>query len=473
MEMKPSVIVERTALRRVVAVGLLVLAGCIGCGLNACYLDNVGIEFTLESLYAPMILAAAYLVAYGVLEGLGVRVDPLILFVILLLCELGLTFVERLSALRFTYISIDRYLLITAESLLAMVAAAVLFSRTNVPNVIARHRIVLLFLAIALLISSYFCGEPYYWLRVGSVWINVRTWSMILSISYVFFALTDGDETPSSVVLHGDIDATAMCEVAKLFVPLVLPAVVMSLLGMVTNAIILLICISVMLYMRTGSLAWAAAPLALIAAFVTWHLIRSSYATHRLLVFFDPLTDPWGLGYQTIQARNALVRGGLVGRGIGLGTPDLIPEVEGSGIFAAVCEELGVMGGAAVAFLYVLLTALLMGANGRASGGTSEILIAGMTCSIAVEALFAMGFATGLFPVFGTLLPYVAFGASSLVALGCKVGLVLGATGLTVDGGEVGVDVPMAMRVRSSRLIWLFALCVVVVMIYVAAVALL
>ncbi len=58
--------------------------------------------------------------------------------------------------------------------------------------------------------------------------------------------------------------------------------------------------------------------------------------------------NPWGhyasYGYQTVQGELALGRGGLTGSGLGLGSPYNIPVAYSDFIFAAIGEELGLLG---------------------------------------------------------------------------------------------------------------------------------
>ena len=69
--------------------------------------------------------------------------------------------------------------------------------------------------------------------------------------------------------------------------------------------------------------------------------------------------DPWKhastSGFQVIQSWFAMAWGGVAGTGLGLGNPNQIPVASTDFIFAAIAEELGLLGSAAVIFCYVLL----------------------------------------------------------------------------------------------------------------------
>src|ERR1700709_1784267 len=57
--------------------------------------------------------------------------------------------------------------------------------------------------------------------------------------------------------------------------------------------------------------------------------------------------DAWFdvLAFQPAQATFGLASGGYTGRGLGLGYPELIPVSDSDYVFAALAEELGLLGG--------------------------------------------------------------------------------------------------------------------------------
>src|SRR5207247_3929660 len=75
--------------------------------------------------------------------------------------------------------------------------------------------------------------------------------------------------------------------------------------------------------------------------------------------------DAWFdvLAFQPAQATFGLASGGYTGRGLGLGYPELIPVSDSAYVFAAVAEELGLLGVLLVFFALVVL----VGAVGRAA----------------------------------------------------------------------------------------------------------
>ena len=64
----------------------------------------------------------------------------------------------------------------------------------------------------------------------------------------------------------------------------------------------------------------------------------------RIDTWLDPWYDPQNKGYQLVQSLYAFGSGGFQGTGLGLGRPDVIPVATTDFIFAAIGEELGLLG---------------------------------------------------------------------------------------------------------------------------------
>ncbi|MBK6645466.1 MAG: FtsW/RodA/SpoVE family cell cycle protein [Anaerolineales bacterium] len=60
--------------------------------------------------------------------------------------------------------------------------------------------------------------------------------------------------------------------------------------------------------------------------------------------WLNPWGDPTGNSYQIIQSLLAVANGGILGRGLGIGSPLLVPVSISDFIFAAISEEAGLAG---------------------------------------------------------------------------------------------------------------------------------
>ena len=100
-----------------------------------------------------------------------------------------------------------------------------------------------------------------------------------------------------------------------------------------------------------------------LAAFASARLF--GHVQTRVDIWLDPWADEYGKGFQIVQALYGLGDGGIVGTGLGRGSPDKVPEAQNDFIFAAIGEEMGLIGASSVLMAYLLLIGA--GLAGRAA----------------------------------------------------------------------------------------------------------
>jgi len=145
--------------------------------------------------------------------------------------------------------------------------------------------------------------------------------------------------------------------------------------------------------------------------------MTAGYRRQRLLSLFDPWSDPLHTGWQAIQAGVAMSNGGLWGMGLGASRAKwgFLPYAQTDFIFAIVAEELGF-----VAAILVVLAFLAIGIIGlntalRAPDRFGQLLAAGITTWIVLQAYVNVGAVLGLLPITGIPLPFLSYGGSSMV----------------------------------------------------------
>ncbi len=141
-----------------------------------------------------------------------------------------------------------------------------------------------------------------------------------------------------------------------------------------------------------------------------------SHVRERLIVWLNPWKYATTIGYQLIQGQFALGYGGVGGTGLGRGHPNIIPVVASDYIFAAIGEEMGLLGTTAIVFAFLLLVGAGLRAALRARNDFSKLLAASFTAIIGLQSFFIMAGIVRLLPLTGVTLPFVAYGGSSLVA---------------------------------------------------------
>ena len=159
---------------------------------------------------------------------------------------------------------------------------------------------------------------------------------------------------------------------------------------------------------------------------------------------FDVWLDPWDKdkGYQVVQAAFAMADGGLTGRGLGLGVPTKIPVVESDMIFAAIGEELGLLGGGAVLVGFLLM----IGAGLRVAQEASDferLLATGLTTLLGFQAFIIVAGVIRLLPLTGVTLPFISYGGSSLLANYVLLALLLR---ISDDTARLGADRAAALQ---------------------------
>jgi len=90
---------------------------------------------------------------------------------------------------------------------------------------------------------------------------------------------------------------------------------------------------------------------------VAWTLMHD-YQRQRVLTLIDPMTDPLGKGFHTLQAMIAIGSGGVFGKGWMQGTQthlEFIPERTSDFIFAVYSEEFGLVGNIVLLALFLAL----------------------------------------------------------------------------------------------------------------------
>jgi peptidoglycan glycosyltransferase len=171
-----------------------------------------------------------------------------------------------------------------------------------------------------------------------------------------------------------------------------------------------------MLWVATGRVAYPAGGALLFGAAAYGAWTQLGHVQSRVSAWLNPWDNQETGGFQVIQSWYALAWGGVAGTGIGLGRPDRIPVVESDFIFAAIGEELGLLGGVAILLTYLLLVGSGLRVASQAELAFDKLLAAGLTALIGIQSFVILAGVTRLLPLTGVVLPFVSYGGSALVA---------------------------------------------------------
>lgn len=220
------------------------------------------------------------------------------------------------------------------------------------------------------------------------------------------------------------------------FIPVMLPIVIICGLIMFENmstALILLATNLIIMFLGRVSMKYILATIALgvavigLVVLVSWAFMgggRLKTWQARIDRYWNP--DSENPEYQVMHANIAIAKGGLVRFGPGKSTQsNFLPEAYSDYIYATIIEEFGLLGGAVIVFLYLLLLfriILIVRDSPRVFGA---LMALGLGMSIVIQAFINMAVAVGLLPVTGLTLPFVSMGGTSIWFNGFALGIIL------------------------------------------------
>ncbi|HEV8088345.1 MAG TPA: FtsW/RodA/SpoVE family cell cycle protein [Actinomycetota bacterium] len=183
----------------------------------------------------------------------------------------------------------------------------------------------------------------------------------------------------------------------------------------------------VMLWVATGRWAYLVLGLILFAIGAYIGYLAFSHVQVRVDAWLHAM-DPGKVndeGYQLSQGWFALASGGMVGTGLGLGSPTLIPYVGSDFILAAFGEELGMLGVSAMLLLYLVVVGRGLRIAVERHDSFEKLLAVGITTVLGLQVFVIAGGVLRLIPLTGVPLPLVSYGGTSRVASAVAIALLL------------------------------------------------
>lgn len=160
---------------------------------------------------------------------------------------------------------------------------------------------------------------------------------------------------------------------------------------------------------------------------IIWTKGLKEYQRNRLVYFLDQTKDPLGQGYNLIQSKIAIGSGGLWGRGFRQGSQSqlsFLPEKHTDFAFAAIAEEIGLVGILIVLISYYFLISSLIKRAYQVTNRPTFLFTIGLATQIWVQLFINIGMNMGTLPVTGIPLPFLSVGGSSLMSLLFALGIV-------------------------------------------------
>lgn len=180
-----------------------------------------------------------------------------------------------------------------------------------------------------------------------------------------------------------------------------------------------------MVYFATSRASWLFIGVGLVAVggYAVYQV--SSKIQERVSNFIDPFADFDGIGNQPANALIGLSWGGITGTGLGYGHPELVPVAHSDYILAALGEELGFVGIAAVLCLFAVFITRGFRTAMQARDSYGKLLASGLALTIVIQIFVVAGGVSAMLPMTGLTTPFMSAGGSSVMANYILLGLLL------------------------------------------------
>jgi len=288
-----------------------------------------------------------------------------------------------------------------------------------------RYRYLLLLLAGILLVAPLFFSPingARLWVHAGAFRFQPIEFSKILLC--VFFASYFAENKELLSIPTAQIGNRLVLDPRPLIPILVAwggAMVIIGLEGDIGFAALLFTLFIGMLWIATGRIGYLVFGALLFAAGAVFTAHYFGQVHLRVSEWLNPWVSATNLNPHGAQLRlgwYGFAQGGVGGSGLGydpamgLYTPFLTTDM----IFAAVGDEMGLVGAGAVVFAYILLVGAGFRVAQAARSDFSRLMATGLTLILGFQAFFIMAGVTRLLPFTGITLPFVAYGGSSLLA---------------------------------------------------------
>ena len=422
--------------------------------LYALYVVNAGAVLSFQTLAVPLGLFAAFAAAHIGVRLFAPGADPALLPIVFALSGIGITFVTRLepsaSMGQIVYLFLGVALMVGT---LAVVKNL---------EVVKRYKYVLGAAGIALLVLPMLIGTEIYgsklWIKIGSFQFQPGEFAKVFIVLFLAGYLAENRELLS--ISNRTVLGVKLPRLRLLYPLFIVWGVCLLVVAFerdLGSALLFYTIFLIMLYVATGRVSYVLIGLVLLAvgAFGMYQIM--GHVQVRVAIWLDPFKDAQNLGFQIVQALYSLADGGLLGVGIGKGLGgDTIPVVASDMIFAAIGEEMGLLGGAAVLLLFMLFAVRGLTTAARAKSDLAAFSAAGLTAAISFQAFTIVGGVTKLIPLTGVTLPFMSQGGSSLLASFVIVALLLRAgdeaTGRSTEIANTSTELtPVGYRPGGSR----------------------
>lgn len=380
------------------------------CGLAVLYLKKPeSFEFLALPWLAAVVVCAALLQSVV----LRARLSPWLLPLALFFASVGVIEIARLKPT--LLIPQLRWLLIGMVVFLVMLRCG-----RQIVGLTAYQYILglacLILLALPLLFGTEIGGSRN-WLVLGPVQVQPSEFSKILLVLFLSAYLSDHQDVLTKTRRWlGFFRLPPLRFIAPLLCIWGM-AILMFVVARDLGSALLFFGIAIfMTYMATGSRSYVVIALSVFGLAAALSYAMFGHVRVRFDIWWNPWADPNGMAYQVVQSLFAFGSGGVWGTGFAHGHPGLIPEVHTDFIFAAVAEELGLIGALTLVLAYGAFFVVGIRTALACTSVERILLAAGTSVVFLLQAFIIMAGVTKFLPLTGITLPFVSYGGSSMVS---------------------------------------------------------
>lgn len=359
-----------------------------------------------------------FIVAHLAMAWVAPFADQIMLPVVAVLNGIGLVMIYRLDEAT-GYSTVNSQLMWTVVGVTLMVAVLLLLRDYKS---LSRYSYLLGVVSIVLLALPLVWPQPggveaRIWIWLGPFSIQPGEFSKILLL--LFFAQLLATKRALFTVAGYrflGMDFPRLRDLAPILVVWALAILIMAGANDFGPALLLFTTVLAMVYLATGRGSWLliGAVLVAVGAFAVYQV--SSKIQERVQNFVDPVAHYDTTGYQLSQSLFGMSWGGITGTGIGQGYPNMIPVVHSDFILAAIGEELGLIGLAAIIVLFGVFVTRGMRTATLARDSYGKLVASGLSMTIMIQIFVVVAGISSLMPMTGLTTPFMSQGGSSLMA---------------------------------------------------------
>lgn len=254
------------------------------------------------------------------------------------------------------------------------------------------------------------------WLKLGPVTFQpaeVLKIAFLLSFSYHLYKVHEDLNNILNIILiclHGAV-----------------PILIVMKQGDHGTALVFIMMFLIMLYSAGLSIAYIIpAVLAVpVVIFVAWQYLLGSVQKERIMILFNPGSDPEGIEWQQDLGLSSLAAGNIFGKGLFGNGESNVPEIYNDFIFSYVGYVFGFVGCTALVLVFAFICIKIIADSRTACDELGKNICMGAFAMLFTHCTMNIGMVLKVMPVIGIPLPFVSAGGTALLSMYIIIGIVL------------------------------------------------